>query len=111
MVSKDNSFIKLQNEVIKLVKERKEKETKMLADLIASLTRTAVPTLVGAILTLLATNGIKAPEGAEEWLAGVLFFVFAFGYYTIVRLLEAKFPKMGWLLGNPAKPTYNSNIK
>lgn len=109
--SKDGGFTKLQNEVVKIINERKAQEQKMLADLIASLTRTAVPVIVGSILTLLTVNGIKTPESVEEWLNSVLFFVFSFGYYVIARLLEQKFPKFGWLLGNPAKPTYNVDVK
>lgn len=83
----------------------------MLSDLITSLIRTAVPTLVGTVVSYLTVTGIKVPQSVSEWLISVLFFVFAFGYYAIVRLLEKKYPKMGWLLGNPSKPTYTENIK
>jgi len=83
----------------------------MVSDLITSLIRTAVPTIVGAIVSYLTVVGIQTPHGVAEWLISVLFFAFTLGYYAIVRLLENKYPKIGWLLGNPAKPTYTENIK
>ena len=83
----------------------------MISDLITSMIRTAVPAIVGALTSYLTIAGINMPESVEEWFSSVLFFVFTFGYYIIVRLLENKYPKLGWLLGNPTKPTYNVTIK
>ena len=81
----------------------------MFSDLITSIVRTAVPALISAIVSFLTVYNIKVPDSVLEWLSSALFFGFAFVYYTIVRLLESKYPKLGWLLGVPVKPTYASN--
>lgn len=97
---------KLQNDVIKIIKERQEREKAMLSNLIISIIRTGVPVLVGLITSYLTVRNIDVPESVAEWLTGLLNFVFSLVYYTIVRLLEKKYPNVGWLLGNPSKPTY-----
>lgn len=74
--------------------------------LVASLIRTAVPLLAGAIFSWLVAINFTIPGVSEPVLEGILTFVLGFAYYTIVRLLEKKWPKLGWLLGVPVQPTY-----
>jgi len=63
--------------------------------------------VVSAVVTALVSAGISVPQTVQDWVSSVLFFVFAFAYYAIVRLLEGKYKNLGWLLGSPVKPTYN----
>lgn len=73
--------------------------------------RTYVPILVGALLSRLAMLGIEVSAGEAAALATFLNALFSSAYYLAVRLLEEKFPKLGWLLGSPAKPQYVDDTK
>ena len=70
-----------------------------------SIIRTIVPIALGFGVSLLAHVGIKNPV-----------YVSAIGsaaaavYYTIVRTLEVKYPKLGLLLGAIGAPTYPSAL-
>lgn len=74
---------------------------------IISYIRTYTPIWVGLGLAYLANRwGIVVDEETSValglGLAGLLQTI----YYWVARQLEARFPKFGWLLGNPAQPTY-----
>ena len=62
---------------------------------------------MGLFLTWLARRtGVVLDEGSSAGLsAGVTSLVTA-GYYVGIRLLEAKVPQLGWLLGLPSQPSY-----
>lgn len=75
-------------------------------DFIISQIRTAVPLLVGALVSWLATKGLKFDAGSTAGVISFLTALFGYTYYLIVRTLEAKFPKFGWLLGVAKKLTY-----
>lgn len=67
-----------------------------------SLIRTVVPLTVGFILTL--------PINVDE--PGLTSFVTALVtalYYTAIRLVERRWPNVGWLLGFPSPPTYSKS--
>lgn len=72
-------------------------------DLLASLIRTIVPVIVGAIIAGLARAGLDLDP---DQLTGVLEALVVGGYYTLVRALEARWPALGWFLGLPTQPTY-----
>lgn len=65
--------------------------------------RTIVPMIVGWIVSVLTGWGLDADSATVTQL--VVAIVGAV-YYIIVRLLEKKFPKLGWLLGSPKTPVY-----
>ncbi len=74
---------------------------------IISYIRTYTPIWVGLGLAYLADRwGIVVDEETSValglGLAGLLQTI----YYWLGRQLEARFPKFGWMLGNPAQPTY-----
>lgn len=76
-------------------------------DKIAGYLRTYVPVGIGLVLTLLARKyGVVIDDtistSATVGLSGVV----VAAYYAVVRGLEAKFPKLGWLLGFKGQPTY-----
>jgi len=73
-------------------------------DYLASLIRTAVPILMGVVITWLAKKlGMDIP--AEPATTAVTALVSA-AYYALVRAAEAKWSWVGWLLGWAAKPSY-----
>ena len=76
---------------------------KSMNDLLKSMIRTFVPVVVGLILSALAQIGVKVDPGT---IAGAVDAIFIGGYYAIVRFLESKSPKLGWLLGLPSEPHY-----
>lgn len=77
-----------------------------MSDFVTSFVRTYVPIAVGTIISWLATKGInidpQASAGLVAFLTGLIIAV----YYGAVRLLEKKFPQIGWLLGSVKKPEY-----
>lgn len=71
----------------------------------ASVVRTFVPLIVGAVLSWAAAAGIPLDEGFEPALIAVLSFVFGAVYHIAVRLLETYVsPRFGWLLGLAKSP-------
>lgn len=74
-----------------------------LRDFGASLLRTAVPVVVGLILAGLAKAQIQVDEAT---LATVIDGLAIGGYYTLLRLLETRWPQLGWLLGWAIAPQY-----
>ena len=78
-------------------------------DAIASVLRTYVPIGVGFVLTLLARKyGVVIDDTVSTSLTTGLAALVAAIYYAAVRLLEGKFPKLGWLLGFAVPPTYKA---
>lgn len=74
-------------------------------DYFASVVRTFVPVVVGLVAGALVAAGIDVDETALELtISGVLIGA----YYALVRLLEAKVPALGVLLGWKAQPHYDS---
>jgi len=76
---------------------------------VASIIRTAVPYVAGVILAWLVSANLTIPGVSEPVLEGLLTFAFGTIWYVVVRALEKKWPKLGWLLGAPVQPTYTKN--
>lgn len=72
-----------------------------MSDFIVSLVRTWVPIGVGYVVSL----GILPDDLSDEATAAATAGIIAL-YYALARLLESKFPKLGFLLGVPKTPTY-----
>lgn len=81
-----------------------------LSDTIASLTRTYVPYLVGLVIGWLVTVGVTLPEEAKGALVALLSFLIGSAWYALARLLESKWPSLGWLIGYPVQPAYKAAI-
>ena len=78
-----------------------------MTDMVISIIRTVVPTLVGALVALLATWGINLDPETSVALHGALTGVFTAAYYALARFLETKYgEKFGWLLGYAKTPKY-----
>lgn len=75
-------------------------------DVITSLVRTYVPVIVGSVIAWLAARGINVDEATGAAAITALTGAIILAYYTVVRLLERKFPKIGVLLGSTKKPEY-----
>ncbi len=75
-----------------------------LYDTLASLWRTAVPMVVGALVAALAHAGLHVDTAAATvWLGTA----FSAAYYALFRVLEAHVSaRWGWLLGLARPPAY-----
>ncbi len=78
-----------------------------LNDTFTGLIRTWVPIAVGAAISWLATNGLELDEETRTATVVAATGAIQALYYTADRLLENKFPAIGWLLGSAKAPTYN----
>lgn len=73
--------------------------------LFASVVRTLVPVIVGAVLSWAVSIGLTVDPEFEPLLGAALTGLFTAIYYTAVRLLETYVtPKFGWLLGLAKTP-------
>lgn len=72
--------------------------------LAANLIRTYIPIIVGAVASWLTARGIKVDPATETLAIAAMTSVFSGAYYTIVRVLEEKWPALGavLLLSKPA---------
>lgn len=76
-------------------------------DTVIGLVRTWVPIGVGAVFGWLATNGLEVdPETQAASIIAITGLIQAL-YYGIARLLESRYPALGWLLGSAHTPTYS----
>lgn len=70
-------------------------------DVLNSLKRTLVPIVVGMISASVVGPYVDI-RALDDLLAGLI----AGGYYTLLRLIEARFPAAGLLLGAARQPIY-----
>lgn len=78
-------------------------------DFYISLIRSIVPAAVTAVAGYLAQWGINVDNTGIGGLEASLFALGYALYYGLVRLVEIHVnPKLGWLLGHPAKPNYDA---
>ncbi len=70
------------------------------------LVRTVVPTIVGAILSFLATHNIEVTGAAENALSIALTGILGGTYWVVADALQSRWPLAGLLLGSTARPTY-----
>jgi hypothetical protein len=71
-------------------------------NLFLSLKRTIVPILIGIIMASFLGQYVEDVQGLSNTLSSILAAV----YYSVIRLVETKFPKAGILLGAKAQPNY-----
>ena len=79
-----------------------------LSDWIVSWLRTNVAAWIPTVAAWLASFGIDLPVEASTLAVGSLLIS---GFYTLVRLLEAKWPAAGVLLGWKGAPTYSAGAQ
>lgn len=75
---------------------------------ILSLVRTYVPVAVGALAAWLLTLGVELNAEAQTGLTVFLTGLIVAVYYTVARLLERKWPALGFLLGSTKQPVYDT---
>lgn len=78
------------------------------ASIAPAVIRTVVPMLVTLLTSWLARNDVVVDGESQAALVGVISLIVGTGYYTLVRELERRWPKAGWLLGSPHAPVYPS---
>jgi hypothetical protein len=72
-----------------------------------SVIRTIVPIVVGSFIAWLAARGVKVDEAT---ILPAIDAIVAGAYYALIRLVEHKYPKAGWLLGSPGAPSYAPSV-
>lgn len=75
-----------------------------LSTLAPSLIRTYVPVAVGAFIAWLVTLGVTLDQTVEQGLTVFLTGLLIAVYYTVVRLLEKRWPALSFLLGSSTMP-------
>ena len=81
-----------------------DSEPVFVSSLRASVVRTAVPVIVGAIVTLALKAQVELDTGV---ITQAVTTVVTVVYYAVVRTLETRFgPAWGWLLGYARAPRY-----
>lgn len=78
-----------------------------MSDLLVSWIRTAVPVGVTALTAWLLSKGIVVGDEAEAGLVTGLSGLVGATYYALARILERKYPWLGFLLGSRKQPTYS----
>jgi uncharacterized membrane protein (DUF441 family) len=76
-------------------------------DALASIIRTGVPYIVGSVVAWLAEKGVQLDAAQVASATAIVAFGIGTGYYLIVRTLESRYPKLGYLLGVPSQPKYD----
>lgn len=79
-----------------------------MSDFVTSLIRTYVPIVVGALVAWLSSKGIAIDPSDVVGFTAFLGAAFSGLYYLIARLLERRFPQLGFLLGSAKKPEYGA---
>jgi hypothetical protein len=81
---------------------------KNMNDAVIALIRTIVPIGVGALITWLALLGVELdPEIAAATITSLTGLISA-AYYAVVKVVSVNVPWVGWFLGYPANPTYET---
>lgn len=87
---------------------REEPTVMTIREFLASVVRTLVPGVVGLVTGALLAAGIDVDETALQLtISGVMIGA----YYSAIRVLEARWPWLGTLLGWKAAPHYDDETK
>lgn len=78
----------------------------LLKNYLISIVRTAVPFIVGNILSWLATRNITLDMHMQFFLTQTVAAALGLLYYAVIRALEFVNHRWGWLLGYAKMPTY-----
>ena len=70
----------------------------------ASLIRTIVPLVAGAVISWLALVNLDIDAEGQAALASLLTAALTGAYYLVIRIIETKVPQVGWLLGLAKSP-------
>lgn len=62
---------------------------------VKNIIRTATPAIVGAVVTYITKLSAHISPSTQA----IVFPIATTAYYSAIRLLEEKYPKLGWLLG------------
>lgn len=78
-------------------------------NVVPSVVRTGVPLLVGVVVSLAASKGIEVSAELESQLVLLVGAAAGSIYHWVVRLLEERWPRFGWLLGFARAPHYEGS--
>lgn len=80
-------------------------------NVVPSVVRTGVPLVVGVGVSFAAAKGIHVSPETEAQVVVLLGAVAASLYHWVVRLLEERWPRFGWLLGIAHAPDYRQYVE
>ncbi len=72
----------------------------------ASLVRTIIPSIAGAIIGFVVSLGLALDPATQSALIIGVVGIIQYAYYALARTLVAKWPGLAWLLGTSLTPTY-----
>jgi hypothetical protein len=75
-------------------------------NVVPSVIRTGVPVLVGVLVSLATSKGVHVSAELESQLVVLVGALAGSLYHWVVRLLEERWPRFGWLLGMARAPRY-----
>jgi len=78
---------------------------------VTSQIRTYAPILIGGLISWLALKGIALDTETQSGLVIAFTGLLQAVYYFLARLLERKFPQLGFLLGSAKTPVYVAEPK
>jgi len=70
--------------------------------------RTYVPIFVGYLASWAVSQGINLDPDTEKNLTLALGALLSGVYYYVARMLERRWPQLGWLLGSGQQPDYKA---
>lgn len=76
-------------------------------DFIRGLIPGVVRTLVPVVVSMFAAYGVH-DDRIDGITASILTVIVTGVYYVVIRFLEATWPKIGWFLGYPVSPKYQT---
>jgi len=75
-------------------------------DILVSLKRTLVPIIIGAVGATIVGKWVD-PQALENVVGSII----AGLYYTVLRVVESRYPAFGVLLGSKKQPVYVESVK
>lgn len=85
-------------------------EYPQVSNLWASLVRTAIPTLVGALIVSLSAIWVHFDATSQALAIAAVTALVNAAYYTLAQLLTARWPRASWLLGTTTPPAYARHL-
>jgi hypothetical protein len=77
-----------------------------MSDFVISLIRTWIPVAVGLAVAFLVSAGFDIDPDLEIQLSGAVVGLVSALYYGLARILEGRWPALGYLLGVAKPPAY-----
>lgn len=101
------SLEKIGDEIAEYLNNERFKRSREMNDLIIATIRTMVPGMVVYFITFLTARGVEIDEVTQTSIETALIGLFIALYYSVIRTLGKKYPKLEILLGSTKTPQYS----